>query len=183
MLNKFDVTFTFPVRYENKRDTVKTFKQFYMINKDKLFGYLMRMTGDYQVSSDILQESFTRILSHYGPSEQNVSLLYTIARNTLFDSKRRTRREHDGEDLDIPDERNPEKSMMIRESYQSVIAAMKHLDDMERDVLSLSINQDFSYREISEIVGISEGNVRVKIHRARLKLKEILGKSTGGNKS
>ena len=158
---------------------LESFNTFYITNKDKLFGYLIRMTGDYQLSSDILQESFTRLLSSYGSSEQHASLLYKIARNALIDSRRRNRKEVDVEVADFSDEKNPEKDMMIRESYRNVLEAMKHLEETERDVLSLSVSHDFSYREIAVIAGISEANVRVKIHRARLKLKEILGMNKG----
>ena len=159
---------------------MKTYKQFYIINKDKLFGYLLRMTGDYQVSSDILQESFTRLLSSYGPAEQNTALLYKIARNALIDSRRKNRWETEGDGQDIPDVKNPENDMIIRESYRKVMDAMKSLDEMEREVLSLSVSQDFSYRDIARIMDITEANVRVKIHRARLKLKDILAAGKGG---
>lgn len=66
--------------------------EFYKTHKDKLFAYLMRMTGDYYLSSDIMQESFTRHFEHYGDRAGGVSLLYTIARNTLSDHVRKQRR-------------------------------------------------------------------------------------------
>jgi RNA polymerase sigma-70 factor (ECF subfamily) len=156
-----------------------TFKHFYRTHKDRLFGYLMRMAGDYSLASDVMQESFTRVLSNYGPDERSVSLLYTIARNTLFDVKRKQRWESGDVEPDRADVKNPEKDMIERESYRIVINAMDQLDDTDREILSLSVTQDFSYREIGGIVGISEGNVRIRIHRARLKLKEILGKAQG----
>ena len=62
---------------------------FYRANKDKLFGYLMRMTGDYQLACDIMQESFTRLLARYGPKAPDVALLYTIARNAVYDNARK----------------------------------------------------------------------------------------------
>lgn len=155
-----------------------TFKTFYIESKDGLFAYLIRMTGDYHLSSDILQESYARLLSNYGTQEKNKALLYRIARNALIDARRRLKRETLGEEPDIADERNPEKDLLIREAYRKVIKAMGCLDDAERDILSLSVSGDFSYKEIARITEISEVNVRVKIHRARLKLKDLL--KTGG---
>ena len=158
-----------------------TFKQFYIDNKDKVFGYLMRLTGDYSLSSDILQESFTRMLSVYGTKELNVSLVFTIARNQLMDTWRRAKRGAEANDPeDIKDESDPEKEVMIRETYRAVIRAMKQLPESERDVLSLAVSSDFSYKDIAGIVGISEANVRVKIHRARARLKEILSSREEG---
>ncbi|MBN4058763.1 hypothetical protein JYT18_00875 [Desulfocapsa sp. AH-315-J15] len=43
-------------------------------------------------------------------------------------------------------------------------------------MLSLVVSQDLSYKQIAEMTGTSEANIKVKIHRSRLKLKEILRK-------
>ena len=63
--------------------------QFYENHKDRLFAYLMRMTGDYHLAGDIMQESFTRFFECYRHMEENLSLLYVIARNLVFDASRR----------------------------------------------------------------------------------------------
>jgi RNA polymerase sigma-70 factor, ECF subfamily len=153
---------------------VEKYSDFYKQNKDKLFGYLVRLTGDYGLASDILQESFTRLLASYGPNEQNTGLLFRIARNAVLDVKRKDRWSRDVDEHDLKDETNPENQFIILEAYRRVLDAMERLDDTERDVLSMAVSSGFSYREISEVVGISEGHVRVKIHRARAKLKDIL---------
>jgi len=146
------------------------------MNRDKLFGYLMRLTGDYQLSSDIVQESFTRFLEHYGSDRQNVSLLFTIARNALWDNSRKKEHnkklENDMKDGSI----NQEQMFLIRESYRKVLNAMLKLEISQREILALKVSSDLSYREIANIIGISEANVKVKVHRARIKLKEQLQK-------
>ena len=150
------------------------FSSFYWTQKEKLFGYLMRLTGNYQLSSDIMQESFTRYLENYGPQTQNVSLLFTIARNAVWDNARKKTRnktiEKDIEDTNI----DPEQLTLVRESYRNVLSAMQTLDKDQRDILALTVSSDLSYREIANIIGISEANVKVKVHRARIRLKEIL---------
>jgi RNA polymerase sigma-70 factor (ECF subfamily) len=45
---------------------VKKFCEFYHKYKNKLFAYLMRNSGDYDLAGDIIQESFTRYLEKYG---------------------------------------------------------------------------------------------------------------------
>ncbi len=151
-------------------------RQFYFDHKDKLFNYLMRMTGDYDLAKDIMQESFTRILEHYSRKPKSVSLLYKIARNTLLDSLRKKRRECQT-DLNEEDEYqtgNQEQAFLIREDYQRVLSAMRRIDHSERDLLSLVISGDFSYKEIASLTGMSEANIKVKVHRIRMKLKDIL---------
>jgi len=147
--------------------------RFYENHKDKLFSYLMRMTGDYHLSGDIMQESFVRYLEHYG-QEDTPSLLYTIARNTFFDHVRRQKRsaliENDQRESYIDQDR----VLMAREEYRRVLLALQKLEEDERDILSLILSSDLSYREIATIAGISEANVKVKVHRARLKLRKML---------
>ena len=55
-----------------------------------------------------------------------------------------------------------------------MLAALKKLGDDERDILALVISGDLSYREIASILGTTEANIKVKVHRARVKLKNIL---------
>ena len=146
---------------------------FYKNHKDKLFAYLMRMTGDYHLSSDIMQESFTRYFEHYG-QEDTPSLLYTIARNTFFDHIRREKRSSLVENRQDESYVDHERVLIVREEYRRVLLALQKLDEDERDILSLILSSDLSYREIATIAGISEANVKVKVHRARIKLKKIL---------
>ena len=51
---------------------------------------------------------------------------------------------------------------------------MNKLETDEREILALVLTEELKYREIASIMGINEGNVKIKVHRARLKLKEIL---------
>ena len=150
------------------------FSSFYGAQKEKLFGYLMRLTGNYQLSSDIMQESFTRYLENYGFQTQNVSLLFTIARNAVWDNARKKRHnkeiENDIEDTTI----DPEQLTLVRESYRNVLSAIQKLDKGQRDILALTVSSGLSYREIANIIGISEASVKVKVHRARIRLKKIL---------
>jgi RNA polymerase sigma-70 factor (ECF subfamily) len=153
---------------------VKRFNQFYSEHKSSLFAYLMRMTGDYYLASDILQESFTRLLDRYESSAWCKALLFKIARNALIDEKRKYRegkRQALTEDHGAQDY---EHDLMVRETYREVLKALQELDPMEQDILNLKISSNLTYRDIAGIVGTSEANVKIKIHRARIKLKSLL---------
>ena len=69
---------------------------------------------------------------------------------------------------------NPEAQMMVREDYRRVLAAIQKMEPEERDVLSLVVSSDLSYREIARITGTSEGNVKIRVHRARVKLRKMM---------
>ena len=154
--------------------SVRRFRAFYNEHKDMFFAYLMRSTGDYYLAGDIMQESFTRYLERYGKDSQNAALLYTIGRNLIYDNARKQKR---NSQLQL-DRNNPvddhEHYLMVREQYRQVLSAMQTLEDDERDILALAVSSQLSYREISSIAGISEANVKVKVHRARAKLRQII---------
>ena len=150
------------------------FRAFYREHRDRLFAYLMRSTGDYYLAGDILQESFTRYLEKYGEEAPRPALLYTIARNAVVDGHRKQ-----GRDTTLSDDQelsghNPEAQMMVREDYRRVLAAMQELEQEERDILSLVVSSGLTYREIARVAGTSEANVKVRVHRARVKLKKMM---------
>jgi len=149
--------------------------EFYEDHKGKIFSYLMRMTaGDYDLSQDIMQESYTRYLEHYGAENPSLSLLYAIARNALIDHERRMRGREVVREEYRDDSGNQEHSFMVREEYRRVLSGFRGLEKDEKDILTLVVSGDLSYRQIASIVGMSEANVKVKVHRARIKLKRIL---------
>jgi len=65
-------------------------------------------------------------------------------------------------------------NLQDRNRYRRVLSAMQRLQKDEREMLTLDVSSDLSYREIAKIIGTSESNVKVKIHRSRLKLRKIL---------
>lgn len=153
---------------------MNTFKDFYNRQRQRFFAYLVRRAGDYSMACDIMQESFTRLYEKYPAEHFTPQLLYTIGRNLTFDALRK--RKHNPSslnDVEQPDD-GQEHYLMVRDEYRRVLAAMRHLEDDERDLLSLVVSSELSYRELAEMTGISEANVKVKIHRARKKLRLFL---------
>jgi len=153
---------------------MEKFGSFYKDHKKSLFTYLMRMTGDYYLASDIMQESFARYLENYAEKLPNAAILFAIARNALFDHSRVRGRNLQLEEDPIDGLGNPEYGLMVKQDYQHVLAAMQKLKEDERDILALAISDGIAYRDIATIIGISVENVKVKVHRIRLKLKKIL---------
>ena len=150
------------------------FKVFYNDHKDQFFGYLLRKSGNYHLAADIMQESFTRYLERYQEKEQSPALLFTIGRNLLLDHIRKTRSDVVYEDEKHGSVVDQESLYQVQEEVREVLAALQQLDEEDRDILSLLASSGFSYREIAHITGNSEANIKVKIHRARIKLKKTL---------
>ena len=153
---------------------MNTFREFYSDNKDRFFGYLLRRSGDYYLAADTLQESFTRYLERYGKGQFSVSLLFTIGRNLLNDNSRKRQATIPFEEERHMDDSDEESSYLVREESRRVLDALQQLDPEDAKILSLAVSSNLSYKKIAEQIGTSESNIKVKIHRSRLKLKKIL---------
>jgi RNA polymerase sigma-70 factor (ECF subfamily) len=150
------------------------FEEVFETNKGKLFAYLLRMTRNGDTASDILQESATRCLDHYRGKVITSALLFTIARNVFMDHVRKTAR------LTVLDEQqpdvrpDPEQDAIVRDRFQRVLAGMQALTPDERDILSMVASSGLPYEQIARIQGTTVSNIKVKVHRARIKLRRYL---------
>ncbi len=151
------------------------FEKFYVETKNGFFAYLIKLTGNSEDASDILQESYVKILEKYADSYMK-ALLYKIGYNLFIDGKRKTKHNTDSsEQLDyISSKDNTQESFLIKERYNAVMSMMEKLTENERNIISLATSGELSYKEIGEITGLSEENVKVKVHRTRKKLKEMM---------
>ena len=150
------------------------YSAFYEEYKDKLFAYIMRMSGDYELARELMQESFTRHFQHYGNNDAHVpSVLFIIARNALVDHQRRHGRYQQVQDDSLHDGRDEEKTCILREECRGVEKAFQKLSEADREMLSLAVG-GLAYKQIATVMGISEANLKVRIHRARIKLRQML---------
>jgi RNA polymerase sigma-70 factor (ECF subfamily) len=153
---------------------IKKYRQFYEAYKSKLFRYLMFSCGDYEVSSDIMQESFTR---HYQYSRNNPDFspayLFTIARNALVDHQRHENNYSLIQDYASQPSQDLEADFIVREECQVVAAGFKKLPREYREILELVV-AGLPYKQIGEILELSESNIKVRVHRARVRLRDII---------
>lgn len=136
--------------------------------------------GDYEVSSDIMQESFTR---HYQYSKNNPdfspAFLFTIARNALVDYQRHENNYALIQEYTPQHSQDIEAGFMVREEYQIVAAGFEKLPREDQEILELVV-AGLPYKQIGEILELSESNIKVRVHRARVRLRDII--KNGENK-
>ncbi len=119
-----------------------------------------------------MQESFTRYFSRYKTQGGNRAILYTIARNTAIDAFRKRREEL--LEHEVPSFDNPEKALLEKQAVDRMTAAIGQLYLEDQKIIALLMNKPVSYKEIGQRLNISQLNVKVKVHRARIRLKQIL---------
>ncbi len=147
--------------------------------KKRLFGFFYQMCKDANLSEDLVQNVFIRVLKYkhtYNEESNFLSWLFRIARNVYYDqfkvnSKNRTA------DLDEVNNvfmvENVESDIEKNEKVSLLKEAMNQLPAKKKELIVLSKLKELKYKELGEIVGCSEGNARTRVHRAILDLKQI----------
>lgn len=155
------------------------FKEIYNQNKKKIYHLCLGYTGDTDSASDLLQETFIKVwqsLDKFRNQSQISTWIYRIAVNTclthLKSEKKLPKDELSPHIIDQKAEVHDEQNEQIKLLYQSI----SELEENERLIITLVLDE-IPYHEIAEISGISEGNLRVKIHRIKQKLSEIYHKN------
>jgi RNA polymerase sigma-70 factor (ECF subfamily) len=155
---------------------IKKYRQFYEKYKNKLFRYLMIRCGNYEVARDIMQESFTRHYQHSRNSpEASPAYLFTIARNALVDYQRHENNYTLIQDYAPQPSQDLEADLIVHEEYQTVAKAFNKLSRADREILGHVVS-GLPYRQIGEILGLSEANIKVRVHRARMRLRDMIQK-------
>ena len=152
--------------------------------KKMLLGFFFKMNHDLEASEDLVQNVFVRILKYkhtFTGSGKFSTWMYHLARNMYFDQYKKNKKNAKNIDVDsvsykLLDENNIDDQMYQNEQQLQLKRALCELRPEKRELLILSRYQELKYHEIAEVVGISEGAVRVKIHRTLKELKEIFFK-------
>jgi len=148
--------------------------------KKPLYGFFYGMNRDGELSEDLVQNVFFRILKYrylFRGEGDFRTWMFHIARNVNHDNFRKNKiqkkdsLENWQERLAGDDNRSIE--MQKDEELHLLSMAMDRLPEDKREVLLLSKYQDKKYKEIGEIIGCSEGAVKVKVFRALQELKAV----------
>ena len=132
---------------------------------------------------DLFQNILIRIWKGLNSFENRSSIstwIYRIAVNTSIDflRKKDSNKHHpkyiDINDIEIIDKsKNLENELILSEKIKVMYKCINKLEFIDKTIIFLYL-EDLSYREISEIVGISEKNVSVKLSRIKKKLNKCL---------
>ncbi len=80
----------------------------------------------------------------------------------------------EGEEMDFAVDESVQKAFEQHQMSECVQVEIDRLPESLRTVLLMADRMEFSHREIAEILGITVENVKVRLHRARKRLKELL---------
>ena len=148
--------------------------------KKPLFGFFYGMNKDAELCEDLVQNVFFRILKYrylFRGEGDFKTWMFHIARNVNHDHYRKNKLGKT-ESVDEWNERLGHSDIYTTQVQQDeelkmLSLAMERLPEDKREILMLSKFQDKKYKEIGEIIGCSEGAVKVKVFRALQDLKAV----------
>ena len=151
------------------------FKKIFEANSKKIFHLCYGYTGDDDAANDLLQETFLKVWQNLDKFRNQALIstwIYRIAVNTcltyLRSEKRQGKEELTPQLAETKREEFSEKNEQVALLYKCI----SKLEESERIIITMVLDE-IPYTEIAEISGISEGNLRVKIHRIKQKLTEL----------
>ena len=167
-----------------KRDS-GAFEQLYRKYVAQIYSLALYETRDPDLAEDITEAVFLKAFTalprfrEQGQGEESTFKvwLYAIARNVISNQRRRDRRHPEDPielalELRAPDD--PAATAETRLEAQRALAAVMELSPERRQAVVLRFVNELSAREIGEIMGKSEGSVRVLIHRALVSVRRRL---------
>ena len=152
-----------------------------------LLAFLFRLTGDRQQAEDLVQETFTRIVTYRGePPTRFRPWAFTVARNIALDHLRTAARRQaiaprvtpsadDDPFITVPDPDPGALDLVLRDDdRRTVAAALQQLPPHQRETVVLRFYHDLSLNEIAEVTGVTVGTVKSRLFHGLRRLKTLL---------
>lgn len=153
---------------------------------DGLHRWLFHLAHDRHTAEDLAQEAFLKALNGlhtFRPGTNFRAWLFRIAHNTFANHRRATRtRQPFPEDLPSNDE-GPVEQALSREALLLLGRAVGRLPPEFRAAFLLRAEEGLSFREIGEILGVTEETARWRVFKARQKLMSVLAPQLDREKS
>lgn len=158
------------------------FKKIYDATMQMLFKVSFRIVNDEEAAEDIVHDSLIKANEKalVFPSLNDVKYwLIRVVKNASLNYLKRKERERKAyEKVLYEDHRKSdsgETDLLKQETISEAREALEKLPENLREVLMLREYGDLNYKEIGKILGITEGNVKVRIFRAREQLVKLIG--------
>lgn len=168
-----------------RRDT-EALAQLYRMWGDRLYSMALNWIGDEGASKEVLQDCFLKIWRKASDFKPQKSQAFTwcvmILRGLCLDVLRRRRRRaavwEDSEKMptmEVPD-RSGVEDLFFRETVARVRRALDDLDDRDAEIIRVALFDPGTLEDHAERWQVPVGTAKVRVHRAMVKLRELLKK-------
>jgi RNA polymerase sigma factor (sigma-70 family) len=153
--------------------TDKEYNQCVTDYADNVYRFILKNLRHEEDARDVVQTAFEKMWRNrqevdYGKCK---SYLFTVAYHQMIDHLRKAKR------IQLKEEFREEARITDRpmnNAKKIIDEALKRLNETQRSLVMLKDYEGYSYEEIGQITGLSESQVKVYLHRARIQLKNFL---------
>jgi RNA polymerase sigma-70 factor (ECF subfamily) len=140
---------------------------------DGVYRFIVKNIRHTEDAQDIVQSAFEKLWINREQvlPEKAKSYLFTVAYHQMIDHIRKTNKMPLSEDTSIPQQQIVQHDSELK---QVLMQAVNELNPIQKSLVLLKDYEGYSYQEIGEIMHLSESQVKVYLHRARLILKTKL---------
>jgi RNA polymerase sigma-70 factor (ECF subfamily) len=154
------------------------FAQIVELYASRLYGYFYRLSGNAEVSNDLLSEVFVKLVEKIGTYKSGAFdlWLFKIATNTFYDHLRQQQRQKkllDSHRQQLEDEKDTGRPSDDDAIYR-LQGSLGRLDEQTRELIVLRYYSDLSFKEIAQMRKEPLGTVLSKVHRGLAKLRELM---------
>ncbi len=150
------------------------FEEIYSNYKKPVYNYFYRCTVNIHTAEELTQDTFLKAFKYFSSfrGESDVKTwLFKIARNILNDYYKKNSRIPEE---DIMKHQISDKDEIASAEEKVLIAkTLGSLTEEQREIIVLRDVSGFSYKDIADITGCSEGRVKIGLYRARKRFREI----------
>lgn len=152
-----------------------TFHEIYERYSKDVYRYSFWLSGSAEDAEDLTAETFARawVGRHKIRTETVKAYLFTIARNLYLNQKRIANRSVELNLDHLDPHPSPDHLVESREELSHALEAIQSLAEVDRTAFLLRVQHELSYEEIARVLDLSLTAVKVKIHRARLKIASL----------
>ena len=164
--------------YQGVVTPLTDFARLYREHAADVHRFAMYLSGDPSLADDLVSEAFMRVWT----ARERVELttvrgyLFAIVRNLLLQHLRHERQRVPLDERIADSRPDPEVCAGDQSRLQTVLRALDALPEVDRAAVLMRANGELPYQEIAAALRISVTAAKVKVHRVRLRLAEVLGR-------
>ena len=149
----------------------ETIEEVFAALESPLLAYARRWLGDFSAAEDVVQEAFMKLHEQYKEVRQPQPWLYRTVHNLAVNHQRRAHRvtlTGDGEAAEETADSQPMPDEQIArwEAIGLVRLVLETLDVRSRKIVRMRFDEELSYKEIAESLGLEVGHVGYLLHHA-----------------
>jgi RNA polymerase sigma factor (sigma-70 family) len=156
--------------------TEKEYNDCVRMYADNVFRFIVKNLRHEEDARDVVQSAFEKLWINRNTveNERSKSYLFTVAYHQMIDHIRKNKR------IRLQDDFSAETRTTLQPHHnikKILNEALHRLSETQRSLVLLKDYEGYSYDEIAKITSLSESQVKVYLHRARIQLKNYLGKT------